>query len=59
MLGGLKPSTRGELELVDIDNYYLKNELEMTHYGGFFGDMGTPEGLERVSRHIRENKLPM
>jgi glucose-1-phosphate thymidylyltransferase len=52
MIDSLKPSARGELELVDIDNWYLSNELEMTHYGGFFGDMGTPDGLARVEGHI-------
>lgn len=55
ILGRLQPSARGELELVDIDNYYLENELEMSYYGGFFGDMGTVDGLMRVVRHIREN----
>lgn len=52
LIEGLQPSDRGELELVDIDNWYLDNELTMTHYGGFFGDMGTPEGLQRVQEYI-------
>lgn len=55
MLPELKPSARGELELVDIDNYYLANGLEMTYYSGFFGDMGTPDGLLRVANYIKEN----
>lgn len=55
MIEHLEPSDRGELELVDIDNYYLENELTMSYYSGFFGDMGTPEGLARVERYIRED----
>jgi glucose-1-phosphate thymidylyltransferase len=53
LIKDLKPSARGELELVDIDNHYLANELEMSYYQGFFGDMGTVDGLFRVVRHLR------
>lgn len=54
MVNDLTPSDRGELELADIDNWYLENGLEMSYYQGFFGDMGTVEGLKRVEAHINE-----
>jgi glucose-1-phosphate thymidylyltransferase len=54
MIDNLRPSRRGELEITDIDNWYLSNGLEMSYYNGFFGDMGTPQGLARVANHIRE-----
>lgn len=49
----LKPSARGELEITDLNNRYLEQELEMSYYGGFFGDMGTPQGLHRVEAYER------
>lgn len=48
----LQPSQRGELEITDINNWYLSNGLEMSYYDGFFGDMGTPEGLLRVANYV-------
>lgn len=49
---GLQPSARGELEITDINNWYLKRGMEISEYDGFFGDMGTPHGLLRVANHI-------
>lgn len=54
----LQPTERGELELVDLHNYYLNGGCEMTPYHGFFGDMGTPDGLLRVARHIADRNTP-
>lgn len=48
----LKPTERGELELIDLHNWYLQNGAEVREYKGFFGDMGTPDGLLRVANHI-------
>jgi glucose-1-phosphate thymidylyltransferase len=47
----LKPSERGELEMTDIYKWYLLAGVNMKEYKGFFGDMGTPEGLRRVKQH--------
>lgn len=51
----ITPSERGELELIDIHNWYLDNGADIKEYKGFFGDMGTPDGLLRVARHVQEN----
>lgn len=51
LIRDVQPSKRGELELIDIYRYYLDNGAEMLEYTGFFGDMGTPDGLLRVANH--------
>jgi len=51
----LKPSARGELEITDINNWYLRNGGQILEHGGFFGDMGTTDGLLRVANYIKEN----
>ena len=52
VIKGLKPTERGELELIDLHNWYLQNGANIKEYKGFFGDMGTSEGLLRVANHI-------
>jgi len=52
----LKPSERGELELIDLHNWYLQNGADIKEYKGFFGDMGTPDGLLRVANHIAQKR---
>lgn len=47
----LEPTERGELELIDLHNWYLQNGAEVKEYKGFFGDMGSPDGLLRVANH--------
>ena len=54
----LKPSPRGELEIVDINNRYLKNgELMSTVLDGEWIDAGTFESLHKASVIAREHKL--
>lgn len=53
----IKPSERGELELVDIHNFYLQNGAQVKQHKGFFGDMGTPAGLKRVEKYLRQKKV--
>lgn len=54
----LKPSARGELEVVDLNNKYLeKGELEAEVLEGEWIDAGTFESLYRASKIIREHKL--
>lgn len=52
----LKPTERGELELVDLHRWYLEHGVEMVEYKGFFSDMGTPDGLLRVANHIKDKQ---
>jgi len=56
VIKSLKPTERGELELIDLHNWYLHNGAEVKEYKGFFGDMGTPDGLLRVANHIKEKQ---
>lgn len=55
-INAMTPAQSGELEIVDIHNYYRKLGARFVEYTGFFGDMGTPEGLHRVTKHISESK---
>lgn len=45
----------GELEIVDIHNFYRANGADMVEYHGYFADMGTPDGLLRAANHVAEN----
>jgi glucose-1-phosphate thymidylyltransferase len=46
----LKPSKRGEIEIVDLHNIYLrKNELKVNVIDGIWEDAGTFDSLTRVS----------
>ncbi len=53
---GLKPSKRGELEITDVNNYYLERG-DLTHdvLEGWWTDAGTFESLHRASRYIAES----
>lgn len=47
-----KPSARGELEIVDVNNYYLKQgKLNWFELKGFWSDAGTFESLFRSSAY--------
>ena len=57
----LKPSERGELEIVDVINHYV--DIGRTGYSeleGFWSDAGTPDSLVQANKlvsdkHRREN----
>lgn len=54
----LKPSNRGELEIVDIQNIYLKNnELKVNVIEGIWEDAGTFDSLLRVGNLMAEKAL--
>lgn len=54
ILPTLTPSARGELEITDVLNEYLKlGELEYSVVGGFWSDAGTPESLNDASNFVR------
>lgn len=49
----LKPSARGELEITDVNNYFVKKGvMEYAIIKGFWGDAGTPISLHRTSSYI-------
>jgi glucose-1-phosphate thymidylyltransferase len=52
----LKPSGRGELEITDVNNFYL-NRGDLTHevLEGWWTDAGTVESLHRASRYVAES----
>lgn len=47
----LQPAHSGEMEIVDIHNFYRANGAQMVEYTGYFADMGTPDGLLRAANH--------
>jgi glucose-1-phosphate thymidylyltransferase len=54
----LEPSNRGELEITDVNNYYLdENRLRWVELDGFWSDAGTFESLYRTNRYWAEKKL--
>jgi glucose-1-phosphate thymidylyltransferase len=51
-----KPSGRGELEITDVNNYYINQEL--MEYGvleGYWSDAGTFESLLRASIMVKQH----
>jgi glucose-1-phosphate thymidylyltransferase len=54
----LKPSKRGELEITDVNNEYIrKGELSYSVLDGYWSDAGTFESLYRASELIRKNRV--
>jgi glucose-1-phosphate thymidylyltransferase len=54
----LKPSDRGELEIVDIHNYYLqKEQLQLSTLSGAWFDAGTKESLREVDAYAAKNNF--
>lgn len=57
IIKNLKPSSRGELEISDVDNAYIKmGEIEYTLISGFWSDAGTFESLLYASNFIRSKE---
>lgn len=53
----LKPSWRGELELTDVHNMYIKeNRLFWSEVKGFWSDAGTLESLTKTSNWVSKLK---
>ncbi len=56
----LTPSARGELEITDaIDNYVKKGECYYSIIRGFWSDAGTFESLYKAASLIRKNENPI
>jgi len=57
IIRGLKPSQRKELEITDVNNWYIKREkMDYRIVNGFWSDMGTIESLYRASTFVREQR---
>lgn len=57
MIDSLEPSARGELEITDINNWYISNgKLCYTIVTGFWADAGSFESLFKASKLVR-NKV--
>ena len=53
----LKPSGRGELEITDVNNWYVKNGLmKFKTLKGFWSDAGTPESLAQATQLVKEKE---
>ena len=58
VIQNLEPSARGELEITDVNNHYLRdNQLHWFELEGFWSDAGTFESLYRTNRYWAETKL--
>jgi glucose-1-phosphate thymidylyltransferase len=52
----LKPSRRGELEITDVNKYFLEDgRLGWTMLDGYWTDAGTPESLHHANELVRQN----
>lgn len=53
-IDSMSPAQSGELEIVDIHNFYRNNGAQFVEFKGFFADMGTPDGLLRAAQNAQE-----
>lgn len=50
----LKPSGRGELEITDVNNFYIqKGEMKCSEMEGWWTDAGTPESYQIANELVR------
>lgn len=56
LLIGLEPSARGEYEITDVNNEYLKLGMEVVELSGYWRDMGTFDSLLEVANYIKETR---
>ncbi|MFH1862622.1 MAG: sugar phosphate nucleotidyltransferase, partial [bacterium] len=57
IIRGLKPSTRGELEITDVNNAYIQNgELAFDVFTGWWTDAGTFESLYLANELVAKSK---
>jgi glucose-1-phosphate thymidylyltransferase len=54
----MKPSERGEIEITDVNKFYLKKkELEVTLFEGEWLDAGTPDSLLEAGIIVKEKGI--
>ena len=55
VIEGLEPSGRGELEITDVNNFYIaRNLMEYSILDGWWTDAGTFESLKRATELVAE-----
>ncbi len=55
IIRNLKPSGRGELEITDVNNAYIRKEaMTFSRLSGFWSDAGTFDSLLRASVQVKE-----
>lgn len=58
IIRNLKPSARGELEITDVNNWYVEHgQMKFETVNGFWSDAGTVESLNRAGDYMRSKKL--
>ena len=54
----LKPSGRGELEITDVNNAYIKRgEMQYSLLKGFWSDAGTFDSLIRAGLLVQQHRM--
>jgi len=55
IIDDIKPSERGELEITDVNNAYIKKgKMKFDHVKGYWTDAGTFDSLQRANAIVRE-----
>lgn len=53
----LKPSPRGEIEITDVNNHYIRSgRMDHDIFGGFWSDAGTPESLFKAHEWLEKSR---
>jgi glucose-1-phosphate thymidylyltransferase len=56
-VGRLSPSNRGELEITDVNNFYIKEgTMEFSRLDGWWTDAGTFESLLRAANLVAASR---
>jgi len=58
VINNLKPSGRGELEITDVNNYYIKeNQLHYSELDGWWTDAGTHSSYRRANELAHKDNI--
>ena len=60
IIKSLKPSARGELEITDVNNYYIQaGQMTYDMLRGWWSDAGTFPSLKRANELAADMELPL
>lgn len=58
LIGKLKPSARGELEITDVNNHYIQSgSMSYSELDGWWTDAGTPDSYRLANELVRRSGL--